>query len=104
MYNYFAEPGSCEEGTVRLVDGVIEQEGRVEVCSNGVWGSICDQNWDKTDAHIVCQQMGYPELGKHMQLFVVSNDYFYLTKIILSLPLGATNIILLCIPSLFWYS
>ena len=50
------------EGMVRLV-GVIEQEGRVEVCSNGVWGSICDQNWDQTDAHVICQQMGYAELG-----------------------------------------
>ena len=25
------EPGICEEGTVRLMDGVIQQEGRVEV-------------------------------------------------------------------------
>ena len=52
------------EGMVRLV-GPIQQEGRVEVCSNGVWSSICDQNWDKTDAHVICQQMGYAELGNH---------------------------------------
>ena len=30
----------CPEGAVRLVDGDIEQEGRVEVCFSGVWGSI----------------------------------------------------------------
>ena len=59
-----AEPDSCEEGAVRMVDGIIEREGRVEICKNGVWGSVCDQSWDKTDAHIVCQEMGYPELGK----------------------------------------
>ena len=47
-----------------MVDGIIQQEGRVEICKNGVWGSVCDQSWDKTDAHIVCQEMGYPELGK----------------------------------------
>ncbi len=53
----------CTEGSIRLVDGIIEQEGRVEVCVNGVWGSICDDGWDTTDAHIVCKQMGHPELG-----------------------------------------
>lgn len=33
------------------------------MCVNGVWGSICDKGWDKTDAHIICQQLGHPELG-----------------------------------------
>ncbi len=56
-------PGDCTEGSIRLVDGIIEQEGRVEVCINGVWGSICDDGWDKTDAHIVCKQMGFSSLG-----------------------------------------
>ena len=68
------EPGICEEGTVRLMDGVIQQEGRVEVCSNGVWGSVCDQNWDKTDAHIVCQEIGYSELGMWNFLLHISNE------------------------------
>ena len=48
---------------MRLNGGSIEQEGRVEVCINGVWGSICDYGWDKTDAHVVCKQLGYAELG-----------------------------------------
>ena len=60
----FLDPGSCEEGAVRLANGIIEQEGRVEVCHDGVWGSICDEGWDKTDAHIVCQQLGYATTGK----------------------------------------
>ena len=64
------------EGMVRLV-GVIQQEGRVEVCSNGVWGGICDQNWDQTDAHVVCQQMGYAELGISSDLFIVLLDNEY---------------------------
>lgn len=49
----------CNEGTFRLVGGSIEQEGRVEVCYNGVWGAICDSNWGQIDAYIVCRQMGY---------------------------------------------
>ena len=37
---------------VRLSDGIIDQEGRVEICHDGVWGSSCDEEWDKTGAHI----------------------------------------------------
>ena len=57
-------PNQCTTGAVRLADGIIDNEGRVEVCVNGVWGTVCDQGWDKTDAHVVCQQLGHPELGK----------------------------------------
>ena len=59
----YIDPGQCEEGSVRLADGVIEQEGRVEVCVHGVWGSVCDDGWDKTDGLVVCSQMGYPRAG-----------------------------------------
>lgn len=55
----YSDPGMCNEGTFRLVGGSIEQEGRVEVCYNGVWGTICDSNWGQIDAYIVCRQMGY---------------------------------------------
>ena len=57
------EPGECSEGSIRLTDGDVEQEGRVEVCVNGVWGSVCDNGWDTTDAYVVCQQLGYSDLS-----------------------------------------
>ena len=60
----YVDPGECEEGSVRLVDGIIEQEGRLEVCVNEVWGNICDDGWDKTDAYVICQQLGYLDLGR----------------------------------------
>jgi deleted-in-malignant-brain-tumors protein 1 len=41
------------------MDGVIQQQGRVEVCVDGVWSGICDDGWDKTNAYIVCQQLGF---------------------------------------------
>ncbi len=55
----------CPSGEVRLMDGSRAEEGRVELCHNGFWRSICDQNWSQEDAVVVCTQLGLPKLGEH---------------------------------------
>ena len=54
------------EGAVRLVDGIVPYRGRVEVCKNKRWTTICSRSWDNRDAAVVCHQLGYPTEGWHI--------------------------------------
>ena len=49
-----------------MTGGQNEAEGRVEYCSGGVWGSVCDNTWDAVDASVICNQLGFPSAGEFL--------------------------------------
>lgn len=59
----------CSEGSIRLIDGDIVQEGYLEMCLDGVWGRICSYGWDTTDSYVACKEMGYPgtDIGEYTE-------------------------------------
>ena len=61
MAMFLAAP--CTNGDLRLGGATIANEGRVEVCMNNEWGTVCDDSWGTTDATVVCRQLGYLSTG-----------------------------------------
>ena len=75
MYCNFDE--GCIEGAVRLVDGsgeVSSVQGRVEVCENDTWGTICDNGWDTNEALVICRQLGLSTAGKDTHFRTVAGS------------------------------
>ena len=79
------------------MDGASSYEGRVELCIDGEWGTICDNFWSDLDAVVVCRQLSFglsdalavpgAQYGQgngtvHLDRFFCSGDEKYLTDCI----------------------
>jgi len=53
----------CSSGNLHLVGGERESEGRVEICVEGFWGTVCDSGFGREEATVVCRQLGMKSPG-----------------------------------------
>ena len=59
------QASNCSTGDVRLVGSGDGDEGRLEVCVNKAWGTVCSDEFDTTDASVACQSLnGFDGSGK----------------------------------------
>ena len=54
----------CKHGDIRLAGTSYNTIGRVELCLNGTWGTICSNGFDDKDASVICKQLGYSPYGE----------------------------------------
>ena len=50
----------CNDNDVRLGGGSTFNQGRLEVCMNSAWGSVCDSEgvFTRDEAKVACRQLG----------------------------------------------
>ena len=54
---------SCSDGRARVRGSFSEMVGRIEVCIQETWRTICSDQWKEEDARVLCHQLGFSVYG-----------------------------------------
>ena len=51
-------------------------EGRLEICINNSYGSVCDRRFDHLDARVACRQLGFSttSMTNYISLVVFTSE------------------------------
>ena len=63
-------PSNCTSGEIKLSAEVTSGSGRLEVCINNAWGTVCTYNWDERDARVACRELGFQQFYGKIFKFV----------------------------------
>lgn len=55
----------CINGDIKLSGSGYSSVGMINVCVNGVWGTICNTGFDDADASVACAQLGFSRYGNY---------------------------------------
>ena len=71
----FAE---CHDGDIRLVGEDTPLEGRLEVCINSAWGTVCNNRFGNHDAATACHQLGFERNGQFIIMIMIIPQSLYI--------------------------
>ena len=55
--------------------------GRLEICFNKAWGTVCNYDWGAPDTRVSCHELGYQADGKHLfHKFLPINFFIKITR------------------------
>ena len=54
---------NCTDGELQL-GGNSSRQGRIEMCFERQWGTVCDDYWGTNDAKVACRQLGFSSIGR----------------------------------------
>ena len=81
----------CDNGDIRLMGGSNIYEGRVEVCWNETWGTVCDGYWSTYDANVACRQLGFSPSGTYNSCINMVNKLEQRTAACMCSAAGASS-------------
>ena len=65
-------PSVCSSGAVRLAGSPNNNEGRVEMCVNSQWGTICDDSWSIPSTAVACNQLNkFGNIVTHVHIYAL---------------------------------
>ena len=76
-----APTSNCNDGNIRVID-TTDDSGRVQICENGIYNSICSEQWTDSNAEVVCRELGLVPQGNSDCYFLLKTIHVFIILLI----------------------